>query len=196
MSVSDPNPLNRPAVYSFSTSSTTTDALEFYLGSRIPIKNSAGSVVTGYKMRTVEPSLRVTVNLQQSPIVIAREIANTVNNPAWAGGDIGTWLCTGISGSQETEVVGAEVITYWKVSGSFSYREQKWRLEYADVGLYELVDGRRRRCRVEDSDGNYQSATTPQPLNSDGTQRNSTTISTRTAVIYDTSNFATYFPSP
>jgi hypothetical protein len=205
MSVADPNPLLRPEVYSFSTSSTTVEA-----AAKLPIPggfgrqiiyNSAYDVVTGYKMRAVEPSLTIKKNLATSPLVLIDAIANKTNEWPWAGGAGLTWLCTAISGEQKTEVVGTEVITYWAVSANFSYRSQKWNLRIKDIGLNERVPREgggfiKRRCRVYDQNGNFVAATTAQPLNPDGTQRDSETISELEYTIYEWADFSNYFIGP
>lgn len=207
MSVKDPNPLNRPEVYSFSSSSTTVDAISF---SNVPgfgyrrefIYNSAYDLLQGYKMRSVEPALTISKNTSTSPMTLLSSVVNHVNDATWAGGASGTWLCTSLSGSQKSELSGNEILTFWEIKASFSYREQGWQLVVKDVGLNRRVYNgniflRKESCIVFDSDGNEKAATTPQPLNPDGTQRlNSSVISELTYDIYKPASFSSYFVGP
>lgn len=207
MTVAEPNPLNRPPVYSFSTSSTTVEAAAIELSpgigwARQIIYNSAYDVVTGYKMRSVEPSLRVTVNLAVSPLTLFDAVANKTNASAWAGGGYATWLCTGISANQDSALVGTEVLDYWVVTASFAYRSQGWGLEIKDVGLNERVPKagggyQKRRCRVFDNDGNAQPASSPQPLDATGAQLfGDAVVRTKSYTIYEPVEFSNYFASP
>lgn len=207
MTVAEPNPLNRPPVYSFSTSSTTVEAAAIQLSPGIGwvrqiIYNSAWDIVTGYKMRSVEPSLRVTKNLAVAPLVLMDELANKTNMTTWAGGGHATWLCTGISANQDSALVGTEVVDYWVVTASFSYRSQGWDLEIKDVGLNERVPKagggyQLQRCVVFDKDGNERPATTPQPLDEDGRQLFGTSqVGTKSYRLYEPVEFGNYFESP
>ena len=208
MSVNDPNPLNRPEVYAFSCSSTTVDAVSFSLvpesGYRREfIYNSAYDVLTGYKMRSVEPALTISKNLSTEPMTILRSIVNHVNSTTWAGGDIGTWLCTSLSASQKTEMVGDLPLTYWEARAAFSYREDGWKLAVKDIGLYQRTYNdagefvNKIPCTVIDSNGNTVTAKTPQALNPDGTQKlGSNIVSEKQYDLYKPADFSLYFGGP
>lgn len=209
MTASEPNPLKRPAVYSFSASSTTVEAVaieqDIFSGGWIQksIVNTANDPITGYKMRSVEQTLTVRKNLKSNPIALAAEIANKTNSTAWANGAVDTWLCSGLSAQQNSALVGQEVLEYWEVSATFAYRSSGWMLSIPNVGLNAIVqnaDGtsEKRRCVTYDQDGNLQPATTPQPLNASGEQIISTSneISRISFRLYQSVDFSTYFESP
>ena len=206
MSVQDPNPLNRPDVWSLSTSGTTeaaTVAYDYSGGSavQVPIENTAGDAITGYKKRRSEVTMTVSGNRSASPFLLAVLYVNKTNTVAWANGQPRTWLCTGISGTQESEIVGDEIVDYWKVRFSFSYNPETWDLVVPNVGLNELVTVNgtptKRRISVEDSDGNYVPSAKPVALNPDGTARAAGTAADLLSVIvYEKADFVSQFGSP
>ena len=127
MSVKDPNPLNRPDVWSLSASGTTVPAAFHYVGgAQKQIVNSAGDAITGLKRRQGEITMTVRGNRSGSPFALATTLVNRTNATEWADGAERTWLCTSISAQQQSELVGTEILDYWSVSFSFAYRPETW----------------------------------------------------------------------
>ena len=87
MSVQDPNPLNRPDVWSLSTSGTTEAATVAYeysgdIVSQKAITNTAGDAITGYKKRRSEVTMTVSGNRSASPFLLAVQYVNKTNTVA------------------------------------------------------------------------------------------------------------------
>lgn len=147
MSVRDPNPLNRPFTWSFSTSQTTVDVnKEYFEDPSSPgqflqrlMYNTAFDVIEGNKKRRSELTLRVSGNIAGSPFAVASSVIDCTNATGWAGGLAEHWLCTGYSATQESELVGTEVLTYWRFNASFTHRRDGWLLSSQNVGFNELV---------------------------------------------------------
>lgn len=202
MSVKDPNPLARPAVWSLSGSTTSIDATTYYTADSdyqdtAAITNTAGDTITGLKKRQAEISMSVRLNSKASPFETAGSFINRTNSQPWANGAARTWLCTGGSAQQATELVGDEVIDYWQVGYSFAYRPDGWDLRVPNVGLFQLVEGAKQRIMLSDADGNDVPAAKPQPLNSDGTVKApSDPVDILTFVIYQSVDFAEHIGSP
>jgi hypothetical protein len=70
--------------------------------------------------------------------------------------------------AQKSELVGTVVVSYYEVTVEFAYNEFLWQLQVPNVGLYYLESGIRKRCYVEDHNGNYIPATSPVPLDDSG----------------------------
>lgn len=202
MSVKDPNPLNRPDVWSLSASGTTVPAAFHYVdGAQKQITNSAGDAITGLKRRQGEITMTVRGNRLDSPFALATTLVNRTNATAWADGAERTWLCTSISAQQQSELVGTEVLDFWSVSFSFAYRPETWAVQAPDVGLNQLVTVNgsqvKRRITIEDANGNAVPTPKPLPLNSDGSLKGATAEADFLAFrVYETADFLAYFGDP
>ena len=155
---SDPNPLARADVWSFSTGGAAIPALAYYDGSGNsnlkPLVNTAGDFFEG--AMTEEAELRATISGNRAvfPIALAAQVTNAVNADAFLGAAQYQWKCQGISGQQQVEVVNGSEITYWSVSVELAYRQSGWRLVLPNVG-YNFISGsgsarERKRCYVID----------------------------------------------
>ena len=202
MSVKDPNPLNRPDVWSLSASGTTVPAAFHYVGgAQKQIVNSAGDAITGLKRRQGEITMTVRGNRSGSPFALATTLVNRTNATEWADGAERTWLCTSISAQQQSELVGTEILDYWSVSFSFAYRPETWAVQAPDVGLNQLVTVNgsqvKRRITIEDANGNAVPTPKPLPLNSDGSLKGATAEADfLTFRVYETADFLSYFGDP
>jgi len=207
MSVKDPNPINRPDVWSLSASGTVVDATTYYESSDFgetikQIVNTAGDSLQGIKRRQGEITMTVKGNRAQSPFSLATGFVNRVNANPWANGEAKTWLCTGVSAQQQSELVGTEILEFWSVSFSFSYRADTWAAQAANVGLNELVIKSgfgtiKRRITIEDNDGNEVPTPKPLPLNSDGSYKGANTVADILQFdVYRTADFASQFGNP
>lgn len=193
----EPHPLSRCDRWSIGTSGSNTPVTTWFDGGvETPLVNSAGDVITGYNKRRLEMRLSVSGNRADLPMATARTVVNAVNATAWGGGVAGSWLCSGSSAQQHTELVGTEVVDFWAVSFEFLYSAELWTLTVPDVGLYHISGGVRRRAMVADADGNYIPSPKPVPLNSDGTLKTSGDPDLLDRTIYREIDFGTYFGDP
>lgn len=131
----EPNPLARPDVWSFSAGGAQVPALFYYDGDGLaPLVNSAGDFIDGVTATIAE--LRATISGNRTTFDYGRaaSITNCINNATYLGGAPFTWLCTGISGQQQTEVVNGQEIRYWAITAELIYRENTHLLFLPDVG--------------------------------------------------------------
>jgi len=209
MSVKDPNPLNRPDVWSLSASGTVVDATTYYADANDTVKqivNTAGDPLRGLKRRQGEITLNVKGNRLDSPFSLATGFVNRTNAAAWADGAERTWLCTSVSAQQQTELVGDELLDYWSVSFSFAYRPETWSVQAPNVGLNQLTyvpdsNGTpilvKRRITIQDGSGNIVPTSKPQPLDENGSFAGVTAeADLLTFRVYRTADFASYFGEP
>ena len=149
---SDPNPLARADVWSFSTGGAAIPALAYYDGSGNgnikPLVNSAYDFVEG--AMTEEAELRATISGNRAvfPVGLAAQVTNALNSDAFLGAAAYQWKCQGISGQQQVEVVNGAEIKYWSVSVELAYRQSGWRLMLPNVGWNYLEGGEKKRAYV------------------------------------------------
>lgn len=131
----EPNPLARPDVWSFSAGGAQVPALFCYDGDAVaPLVNSAGDFIDGVTATIAEMRATISGNRATFDYARAASIANCINDALFLGGAPFTWLCTGISGQQQTEVVNDLEIRYWAVTAELIYRENTHLLFLPDVG--------------------------------------------------------------
>lgn len=131
----EPDPLARPDVWSFSAGGAQVPALFCYDGDAVaPLVNSAGDFIDGVTATIAEMRATISGNRATFDYARAASIANCINNAPFLGGAPFTWLCTGISGQQQTEVVNDLEIRYWAVTAELIYRENTHLLFLPDVG--------------------------------------------------------------
>jgi hypothetical protein len=209
---SQPNPLARKDVWSFSTSGAGVPALVYYHGSgndkRRALINSAGDFFEGAMTEEAELRASISGNRPAFPLADAAAVTNTVNNASFLGGAIHTWKCQGISGQQQVEVVNGSEVKYWSVTAELVYRQSGWNLLLPNVG-WNYISGagtssaEKRRCYVIDEatkdkvasanvmaledDGGIR-------LNSDWTGSGAPTVLNRR--VHRESNFTSYFGTP
>jgi len=177
---SDPNPLARADIWSFSTGGAAVPALTYFHGSgnndvRVLV-NSAFDFFEG--AMTEESELRATIsgNRAAFPVGVAASVTNCVNMDAYLGAQPYQWKCQGISGQPQVEVVNGVEIKYWSVSVELAFRQSGWRLMLPDVGYNYLESSQRKRAYVIDSEsGEKVASSNPVALNSDGSLKGSGT---------------------
>lgn len=168
---SDPNPLARADVWSFSTGGAAVPALAYYEGSGNAdvraLVNSAFDFFEG--AMTEESELRATIsgNRATFPLATAAAVTNAVNSDSFLGGAAYQWKCAGISGQQQVEVVNGAEVKYYAISVELAYRQTGWRLMLPDVGWNFLEEGEKKRAYVLSGDEEVASSN-PVALNSDG----------------------------
>lgn len=172
---SQPNPLARPDVWSFSVSSAAVPALRYYHGNGNadirPLVNAAGDFIEG--LQAVEGEIKATIsgNRATFPLAIAGSVTNSVNSVGYLGGGQYTWLCQGISGQQQVEVVDGVEIKYWSVSVELVYRASTWVLQIPHVGFNFIENGQKKKAWVyegEPGSSDKVDASSPQPLTENG----------------------------
>lgn len=198
----DTNPLARPDVWSFSTGGAQVPALVYYdgsgNGSRKPLQNTAKDFFEG--LTTLEAEVRATIsgNRAQFPLDQAAAVTNSVNDSAYLGGDKHTWLCSGISGQQATEVVNDEEIRYWQISVELVYRASGHSLLLPNVGWNYIENGEKKRAWVWNEDKSEKvPAGSPRPLTQNGGLKGDNEepdILTRR--VHPETNFSNYFGTP
>lgn len=175
---SDPNPLARADIWSFSTGGSAVPALAYFHGSgngdvRVLV-NSAFDFFEG--AMTEESELRATIsgNRAAFPVGVATQVTNCVNLDAYLGAQQYQWKCQGISGQQQVEVVDGAEIKYWSVSVELAYRQSGWRLMLPNVGYNYIEGSQRKRAYVIDSDsGEKVASSNPVALNDNGSLKGS-----------------------
>lgn len=196
----DPNPLARPDVWSFSTGGAQVPALVYYDGStKKPLVNSANDFIEG--LTTAEAEVRATVagNRAAFPAAVAAAVTNCVNSGDYLWGGPHTWLCTGISAQQATEVLNDVEIRYWQVTSELVFRASTHNLQLPNVGWNYLNGGNAgdvRQVWVKDKSGQEVPASTPRPLEANGDLRTSGGPDILVRRIYPAVNFAAYFGTP
>ena len=150
---SDPNPLLRPDVWSFSTGGAAVPAKWYYpnAGNAVlkPLVNAAEDLFEGLETTESEINCTIAGNRELFPLALAAGVTNCVNHADYLGGTVHTWLCGGISAQQTTEVVNESPFTYWQVTVSLIYRASTHNLFIADAGFNFLAGGVKKRCWVK-----------------------------------------------
>lgn len=136
----DPHPLARADTWSFSTGGAQVPALFYYAGNQIaPLVNSAGDFIEN--VTRPESELRVTISGNRATFDygLAANVTNTLNNANYLGGAPYTWLCAGIQGQQQIEVINGEQVNYYSFVVELIYRESTHLLFLPDVGFNYLA---------------------------------------------------------
>jgi hypothetical protein len=172
---SQPNPLARPDVWSFSVSSSAVPALRYYHGTSNgdirPLVNAAGDFIEG--LQAVEGEIKATIsgNRPTFPLSIAGSVTNSINSSGYLGGAQYTWLCQGISGQQQVEVVDGIEIKYWSVSVELVYRASTWVMQIPHVGWHYIDSGQKTKVWTYEGQGSQKEqvpASSPQALTESG----------------------------
>jgi hypothetical protein len=192
----DPNPLNRPDIWSFSSSGVSVPAAwHIVAGQYSPIVNTAGDAIGGLSRQQLECRISVTGNRASFPMSTAAAVTNATNASGWGGANPRAWLCNGITGSQKRAFVSSVAVDYWEVTAELVYNEALWVLRAPNVGLNYISGGQKRRCYVLDEDGNYVPAPNPVALNADGSM-SSGEPQLLEFYVYREVDFSTFFGSP
>lgn len=168
---SDPNPLARSDIWSFSTGGVAIPALTYFDGStQKPLVNSAFDFFEG--AMTDEAELRCTIsgNRSQFPVGAAVSVTNCINSDSFLGASQYQWKCQGISAQQQIEVVNGLELKYWSVSVELVYRASGWELLLPNIGWNYLESNQKKRAYVLDpEDGTTKIASSnPVALTQDG----------------------------
>lgn len=150
----DVSPLARPDVWSFSTGGAMVPALFYYAGNNVaPLVNSAGDFFEN--ITRPESELRVTISGNRATFdyALAAAVTNTLNNATYLGGAPYTWLCAGIQGQQQMEVVNGAQVKYYSFVTELIYRESTHLLFLPDIGFSYLAASKDSDDPVADGEG-------------------------------------------
>jgi hypothetical protein len=175
---SDPNPLARADIWSFSTGGAAVPALAYYEGSGngnvLPLINSSFDFFEG--AMTEEAELRATISGNRAvfPVGVAASVTNAVNSDGYLGAAPYQWKCQGISGQQQIEVVNGEEVKFWSVSVELAFRQSGWRLMLPNVGYNYIEGSQKKRAYVIDAEsGEKLASSNPVALNANGSLKGS-----------------------
>ena len=177
---SQPNPLARPDVWSFSTGGAAVPALVYYQGSgnsnRKALINTAGDFFESAMTEEAELRCSISGNRSAFPVAVAAQVTNCVNSDAFMGAAVHQWKCQGISGQQQVEVVNGVEIKYWSVTVELAYRQSGWNLLLPNVGWNYISqagtgNAEKRRCFVYDENKEKVASANVLALNDDGSIR-------------------------
>ena len=189
----EPNPLDRCDRWTVSTGLTSVPVYRWNNnGTYQPLVNSAGDYLPGHQGQQPEARLTLHANRAQFPMNYL-VTTNKINNAGWKTANARAWLCAGMRAEKKSELVGTQVISYYEVAVDFIYNDNLWQLYVPDVGLYYLDGGVKRRCYVEDHNGNYVPASSPVPLNPDGSMKASGDPNILIRPIYAEADFTSIF---
>jgi hypothetical protein len=178
---SDPNPLARADIWSFSTGGSAVPALAYFHGGgngdMRALVNSAFDFFEG--AMTEESELRATISGNRSvfPAGLAASVTNCINADAYLGAQPYQWKCQGISGQQQVEVVNGAEVKYWSVSVELAFRQSGWRLMLPNVGYNYIEGGKRERAYVLDPEDKTTKlpSSNPVALNDNGSLKDAGT---------------------
>ena len=196
----DPNPLARPDVWNFSAGGSSIPAIEYFDGAGNatlkPLENAAGDNFDGITKTEAELTCTISGNRANFDIGMSALVTNCINDAAYLGGAKYTWLCTGISGVQATEMVNDAELRYWQVGVTLIYRQSTHLIKLADCGFNFLEGGLRKRCFVVDSDGTKVASANPVPLEENGAMRIGMVSRIIERRLHPAINFQNYFGVP
>lgn len=169
----DPNPLSRPAVWSFSTSGAAVPAYYYYEGTGNgtlrTLVNTAKDFFEGAMMDESEVRATIQRNLATFPLGLAAQVTNCINSDSYLGAPQYHWKCAGISAQQANEVVNDVEINYWQVSAELVYRQSGWTLQLPNVGYNYLEGSEKKRAWVIDPEsGDKVACSNPIALDNSG----------------------------
>ena len=148
------HPINRPALWTFTTQGVTAPAFFYYYGvgngDQRPLTNSAYDFFEGLTSDEAQCKIVISQNFSTFPAALAIELTNTINATPWIGSPLHCWKCQGISGELKYEEFGGSAIRYWAVKVELLYRQTGWPLQLPDVGFNYLDGGQKRRAMVFD----------------------------------------------
>ena len=197
----DPNPLARPDVWNFSAGGSSVPAADYFQGAGNatlkPLVNAAGDTFDGVTKTEAELTATISGNRANFDVGLAALVTNCINDGDYLGGAQYTWLCTGISGVQATEMVNDAELRYWQVGVTLIYRQSTHLLKLADIGLNFLDAGTKKRCFVVDAEGTQVASGNPMPLDAAGAmQAPSVDVRIIERRMHPEINFQTYFGVP
>lgn len=199
------DPVNRPDVWSFSTSSFAAAAYHHYDGTGNtnikPLVATNGERIQGVMYDESELRATITGNRATFPLASAILVTGALNDSTYASGQKHTWKCVGLSGQQAVEMVNNQERRFWQITVELAYRSIGWPLRLPNVGTYYISSGSTFAVFVRDkATGEDIPTTVPQPLNAQGGMKFFGGASGEPDILVrrvnPEVNFSTYFGSP
>ena len=191
------NPLLRPDKWTFETQGVAVAALSYFDGTaEKPLTNSAYDYFEGLTVDEAQTKVVIEANRPNFPSAIATTLTNTVNSGSFLGAGPHFWKCQGINGELRRDLVGTQIIKYWKIICTLMYRQTSWNLRLPDMGFNYLSGGQKRRVMTFDFE-NSEWIPSPVPMGLDGS--GSQTFGTPAVLnrrIYREANFSQFFGNP
>jgi hypothetical protein len=191
------NPLQRPDKWTFETQGVAVPALTYFDGTtQKPLTNSAFDYFEGLTVDEAQTKVVIEANRPTFPSNIATALTNTVNSGAFLGAAADFWKCQGINGELRRDLVGTQIIKYWKITCTLMYRQTSWNLQIPDVGFNALVSGQKRRVMTFDFENSeWIPSPVPMGLNGSGAQTfGAPAVLNRR--VYRQANFNAFFGAP
>ena len=197
----DPNPLARPDIWNFSAGGSSVPAVDYFDGvgnaTLKPLVNAAGDTFDGVTKTEAELTATISGNRANFDVGLAALVTNCINDGVYLGGAKYSWLCTGISGVQATEMVNDAELRYWQVGVTLIYRQSTHLLKLADAGFNFLDGGEKKRCFVVDAAGTNKDSANPMALDAAGAmQAPGVDVRIIERRMHPEINFQTYFGVP
>jgi hypothetical protein len=191
------NPLQRPDKWTFETQGVAVPALTYFDGNtQKPLTNSAFDYFEGLTVDEAQTKVVIEANRQNFPSAIATTLTNTVNSGAFLGAAADFWKCQGITGELRRDLVGTQIIKYWKITCTLMYRQTTWNLQLPDVGFNFIGGGQKRRVMTFDFE-NSEWIPSPVPMGLDGNGAQTFGVpAILNRRVYRQANFNQFFGSP
>ena len=108
----------------------------------VVVANSAGIPFPDAEKTIYCPTLSVTKPFATlgAANTAMMQMVGAVNNTAWYGGAVGTWLCESGKWAWKIENQGNVQLKYVEVGFEFTYRSGGWNLMLLDIGYQQRVD--------------------------------------------------------
>lgn len=168
----DPNPLNRPDIWTFESSGASVPALYYFHGSGNstirPLVNSAFDYFEGLTVDEAQQKVTIVGNRAAFPAAIAAALTNCIDSSGWLDSAPHSWKCQGIRGELKFEMVNDQMIRFWEVTVTLLYRQTGWNLQIPDVGFNYLSGGTKARAYVIDPEDNTTKLPCVNPIALDG----------------------------
>lgn len=196
-SISDPDPISRPAEIRWSGSTLTEVMMKDW--DDVAYKNSAGDMYDPLEERYIQSAdCTITMNEETNPATRCVNFSWTTNDAIIWGVAIGNALIKLIESQKTWEIVNGVTQEYWRTTYPISFRNDNWKSKVIDNGFNYLDGGTKRPIVVTDTNGNKHQVTTPQLLNGSGATTSTPTVyPTGGFKKYNTSNFASLnLPNP
>lgn len=165
------NPLARPDVWNFSSSTVEIPCSEAWNDGALCTRKKPGTINYDTATRTIAivntvgdhmwsgvtktvGQMKATVKANRATFSWpdAQRVTGRINARRWLNSDPGTWMCTGVSATPQSEAVGDGVVKFWEITSEMVYREGGYILPLINEGLnyigFDAVTGKTKKRRA------------------------------------------------